>query len=109
MTDPLAHLYAETGLGPDTDEDLGLERETSLEELTAETGEHVEEFSDGDVVELVVLLKARIEDGLGADDVFAFELGLGDLVDGDLVLNPLGRAVMERLLDERFPGVRRPT
>lgn len=103
MTDPLAHLYAETGLGPDEDEDLGLERSTSLEELTAESGDFDETLSESDLLELVRLVRARL-DGPGLPDEDAAELGLGDLVDGELVLNRTGRAVVGRMIDELYPG-----
>lgn len=103
-SDPLAHLYAETGLGPD--EDLGLEHSTSLAELHAETGTFDEDLSEADLSELYRLVVARLGDH-GLPDEEAAELGLGDLVDGELVLNRTGRAVVSRLLDERFPEVRR--
>lgn len=106
--DPLAHLYAETGSGPVDDEGLGIERSTSLEELTAETGAEEEILSASDLEELYLLVVARLG-SRSLTDEDAAELGLGDLVDGELVLNRTGRAIVSRLIDERFPEIRRST
>lgn len=124
MTDPLAHLYAETGAG-DPDEELELPVvETSLEKLTAERGAHDEELSDRDLEELVLLVKTRLNMG-GLSDLEAAELGLGTIIETppayyegpggtknrvpiperDLVLNATGRAVFLRLVEDRHPGI----
>lgn len=105
VTDPLAHLYAETGLGP-VDDKLELPtRTTSLEELTAETGADDETLSESDLEELLLLVKARL-DGPGLPDEEAVELGLGEIVFGELVLNAAGKAIVSRLIDERYLNVR---
>lgn len=93
---PLAHLYAETGSGPDADEELPA-RETSLEELTAETGAP-EEISDSDVEELAVLILGREH----VSDADVVELGLGEIVDGELALNRAGLRVVRRMLEKRY-------
>lgn len=110
MTDPLAHLYAETG-GGDVDEELELPVvETSLEKLNAELGADVEELSEHDVNELALLVGSKLENG-GLPDEEAAELGLGTIVeleDGELELdlNSTGRAVLRRLLEQRHPDLR---
>lgn len=111
MTDPLAHLYAETG-GGDPDEELDLPVvETSLEKLTAERGAHAEELSERDLEELVLLVRARLESG-GLPDDEAAELGLGEIreaagadLDRELVLNETGRAVFLRLVALETPEI----
>lgn len=110
MTDPLAHLYAETG-GGDLEDDLELPVvETSLEKLTAERGELEEELSEHDLAELALLVGSKLEAG-GLPDEEAAELGLGtmvELADGELELdlNSTGRAVLRRLLEQRHPDLR---
>lgn len=113
MTDPLAHLYAETGAG-DLDDVLDLDAvETSLDELNSETGAHAEELSESDLAELAVLVGARLEDEGGLPDEEAAELGLGEIrevpgadFDHELVLNDVGRAVLKRIVEQRHPGIR---
>jgi hypothetical protein len=126
VTDPLAHLYAETG-GGDVDEELELPVvETSLEKLTAERGADVEELSDHDLDELALLVGAKLEADGGLPDEEAAELGLGTIVehepalyrgpggtinrapipDRELVLNSTGRAVLRRIIAQRHPGIR---
>lgn len=91
--DPLAHLYADFA-----DDDLELPtRETSLAELLAVAPEP-EELTDDDLDELALLVKARIE-GPGLPDEEAAALGLGELRDGELLVNDVGRAVLKRLAD----------
>lgn len=97
--DPLAHLYAETGSGP-AGEELPV-RETSLEELIAETG-GPDEISDSDVDELALLVLARIDAGTLTDDE-SVELGLGTIGDdGELEPNNVGRRVVARAIWLRF-------
>lgn len=114
-TDPLAHLYED--FADDVDEDLDLPVvEVSLDGLNAEVDpERDEQISERDVDELAILVKARLDADHGLPDREAAELGLGDLSRADLddpdslelVLNATGRAVLARLVDERFPGLRR--
>lgn len=111
-TDPLAHLYAE-GLETDSDEIFASAVETSLERLNADVDpERDEQISERDVDELALLMAARLDADGGLPDDEAAELGLGDLIVSDrgeepeLVLNATGRAVLARLVDERFPGLR---
>lgn len=97
-TDPLAALYAETGAGDD--EDLPT-RETTLDELTAETGAP-DEISDADVDELALLVLARIDAGTMSDDE-AVALGLCTLdADGAIVPNDVGRRTVSRAIELRF-------
>lgn len=100
--DPLAHLYAETGTGP-VDRDVEIPtRETSLEELTDETG-GPEEISDEDVEELALLIRSKLvaarESIAGVTDAEAAALGLGTLDDDELVLNDVGRRVIRKILE----------
>lgn len=105
MTDPLAHLYEDFA---DDDEDLELPVvEVSIDGLNAEVDpERDEQISERDVDELVLLVGARLDADHGLPDEEAAALGIGDLVDGELVLNRVGRAVIARLVDDRFPGLR---
>lgn len=125
--DPLAHLYAE-GLETDSDEIFASAVETSLARLNAEVDpERAEEISEHDLAELALLVGARLDSGGSLPDEEAAELGLGEIVivgptpeelegearggpaattSREFVLNEVGRAVLKRLVDERFPGLR---
>lgn len=94
--DPLAHLYElEDDLEPE-----GIQRTTSLEELT-ETGPGDDELSAHDLAELVLLVEQKLAAGTLTDRDSA-ELGLGELgPDGSLDLNSTGRAVFLELLRNR--------
>lgn len=112
QSDPLAHLYAETGDGPLGDEAVEIPtRPTSLAELAGfDAAGDDEDLSDHDANELVVMLEGmpveRVTDGL------VVELGLGTLRrwqedDGpELVLNRAGIKVFRLLIGRRFPGIR---
>lgn len=99
MTDPLAHLYAETGI--DDDVELPV-RTTSFDELHAVRGE-VEELTDSDLAELAILLRGKIDPVLGTvPSIELVELGLAEVIEDangeeDVELNPLGRRVMAQL------------
>jgi len=96
MTDPLAHLYAETGADdPDVDVELPVETVT-LDELV-NTEPDAETISDHDLEELVILVKALLAAGK-MDDIEAVDLGLGVIADDELVLNDVGVAVFRRLV-----------
>lgn len=99
----LAHLYGDV-LAEDDEElellKLAASKTTSFDELNAETGE-LEEISDHDAEELALLVGSRVWAPEGFPDEEAAELGLGDLDDGELVLNPVGRKVL-RLLADKF-------
>lgn len=76
MNDPLAHLYAETGVD---DVELPV-RETSFDELHAVRAEE-EHLSDSDVAELVVLLRGKYPtQPVPATEMV--ELGLADFNEG---------------------------
>ncbi len=105
----LAHLYGDV----DADElDAFAElaevagRETTAADLVAVDERAVDdELSDHDLDELVLLVKARLDHPDGLPDREALELGLGDLVDDELVFNRTGRKVLARLLADEHPGL----
>lgn len=100
MTDPLAHLYAEDGLGDDEPLDLPMV-ETTLEELASDVVTDPEQLSESDVAELALLVRARI-DAATMDDAEAVALGLGDFDDdGELVFNAAGQAVFRLLVAQQ--------
>lgn len=109
MTDPLAHLYAETGHGLPDDEGPPIV-ETTLDALVADPGETEEVLSESDLDELALLVKGKLEAG-GLPDEEAVELGLGTIeelagadFDRELVLNSTGRAIVRRLIDSGYLG-----
>lgn len=101
MTDPLAHLYAETGLDiADPDEVIVPGEKTSIDELHLIDAPE-EELDDHDVDVLAGLVKARLDAGALTDGE-AVDLGLGHVDDeGELVLSATGRRVVKFLIQER--------
>lgn len=107
MTDPLAHLYAETGAGPVDDDELEELPTVTVteEELHRDFSAEAEELTDHDAEELALLLEADTSD----ENVVA--LGLGDWVrdadgDRDVKLTPAGRKVLGLIIDRKHPGLR---
>ena len=106
MTDPLAHLYAETGAGPDPEELEDLPTVTVTEEdLHRDFSDEDEELTDHDAEELALLLEADTSDA----NVVALGLGrwhVDDDGDRDVVLTPAGRKVLGLIIDRKHPGLR---
>lgn len=99
--DEIAHLYA---TDDDPSEAVELPTKTiTVEELNADRGAELEELAAHDLEQLVLLVKAD------TSDAAMVSLGLADpdpSDPGEIILNPNGRKVLARIIDEKFPGLR---